>query len=45
MKLWLKTIIFAVVLILGCVLSFYVPDNVGVVLLLEFVFTYVLIQS
>ena len=45
MKLWLKTLIFAVLLILGCVISFYAPDGTAVALLVVSVIMYVLSQS
>ena len=45
MKLWLKTIVLVLVLITGCVVSFYASDGTVVGLLIVGIIMYVLSQS
>lgn len=45
MKLWLKTPILTVLLVLGCVIGFYAPDGTAVALLVVGVIIYILSQS
>ena len=45
MKLWLKTLVLAVILALSCIVSYYAPDGLAVVLLICGVIMYILSQA